>query len=206
MLEQLVLANIENGLNSLLQTDRASIGRLRALAGQTIKLSLSQPAHWHVFLVLHEQGISLARHWEAGADCSLYADAGTLVALALAQDKQSLLHRPQVRIDGNSSLLLEFSALLQAMQLDWEYLLQQWLGPVVSSLLAGHLKQRAGWLRSGSAHLLDNFSDYLAEETRLLVGQREADARLAGVQEMQLQLDRLQARVAILSQQVKTKS
>lgn len=204
MLDQLVLASIERGLNSVLQTDVPALKRLAALSGRVLEFRLQQSPHWRLFILPHAGGISLAQNWQVAADCCLSADAATFIALANSTDKRSVLHRQGTKIDGNSALLVEFSSIIQDLQLDWEYLLQQWLGPVASSLLAGHIKQRADWLRLGSSNLLDNLADYLAEESRLLVGRKEAKARFADLDELKLQLDRLQARVDIISQRVVT--
>lgn len=205
MLEQFVLANIENSLNALLRTDAPALARLQQLAGRVLQLRLRQPDQ-SIFLVLHGDGISLSRNWQSPPDCCLTADAATFVALASSQEQQKLLHRPDVSIEGNSALLQEISAIMQDLQLDWEYLLQQWLGPLATGLLASHLRQRISWLRHGSDAMLDNFADYLSEETRLLVGRNEYLARFAGLAEDRLQLDRLEARVAILSQRMSAQS
>ncbi len=48
-----------------------------------------------------------------------------------------------------------------------------------------------------------NLADYLAEESRTLVGQHEAEARFAELDQLKLALDRLDARVGRLSQKTK---
>ena len=51
----------------------------------------------------------------------------------------------------------------------------------------------------GAASLKQNLADYLAEESRTLVGQREADARFAELDQLKLALDRLEARIERLT-------
>ena len=48
-----------------------------------------------------------------------------------------------------------------------------------------------------------NLADYLSEESRSLVGQREADARFAELDHLKLSLDRLDARIERLAQRHK---
>ena len=81
--------------------------------------------------------------------------------------------------------------------------LSRWLGPVGTQLLAGHLKSRASWAGQGLDNLRQNLADYLAEESRTLVGRREADARFAELDRLKLALDRLDARVERLNQRTK---
>jgi ubiquinone biosynthesis protein UbiJ len=51
-----------------------------------------------------------------------------------------------------------------------------------------------------------NLADYLSEESRSLVGQREADARFAELDNLKLALDRLDARIERLAQPHKPQS
>lgn len=114
--------------------------------------------------------------------------------LAVRQDKTRVLHAPEVSLSGDSAALTELAAILQHLELDWEYELARWLGPVPTALLANHLRQRAGWARRGSGRLMATVADYLNEETRTLVGKREAEARFGELDELKLRTDRLQAR------------
>ena len=73
----------------------------------------------------------------------LSAPASSLLRLSLAKDKTAVLHRPEVTLSGDSAVLLELAAILQDLELDWEYELSHWLGPVASQLLGGHLRRVA---------------------------------------------------------------
>lgn len=204
MLEQLLLANVENGLNALLQTDTPTLARLSNLSGRVIGFRLAQAPAITLYAIPHAQGITLARSWETPVDCCLVADAATYAALATQADKLSLLHRPGVSLEGNSGILLEFAQIMQDMQLDWEYLLQQWLGPLATSMLAGHLRLRTRWLKQGAESMTQNLRLYLTEETRQLVSRQEFNARFAALDDTKLQLDRLAARIDLLSQRSRT--
>ena len=114
-----------------------------------------------------------------------------------------MLHRPDVSLEGDSAVLLELAGILQDLELDWEYELSRWLGPLASTLLAGHLRSRVNLASHGAASLTQNLADYLAEESRSLVGQREADARFAELDQLKLALDRLEARIERLASRPK---
>jgi ubiquinone biosynthesis protein UbiJ len=142
----------------------------------------------------------LASEWAAEADCTLRAPAASLLRLALSRDKTAVLHGPDVELDGDSGLLLELAGVLQDLELDWEYEVSRWLGPVGSQLVGGHLRSQARWSRDNFASISRNFADYLAEETRTVVGKHEAEARFAELDQIKLDLERLEARVARLAQ------
>ncbi|BAN51017.1 SCP2 domain-containing protein [Metapseudomonas resinovorans] len=205
MLTQALLAGIERGLNRVLALDSTALPRMAALEGSVIEVDCQSPA-LTLFLLPGGDGLRLSAHWSAPADCRLRAPAGSLLRLAVSKEKTAVLHSPDVSLDGNSAVLLELAAILQDLELDWEYELSRWLGPVGTQLLAGHLKSRANWAGQGLDSLKQNLADYLAEESRTLVGRREADARFAELDRLKLALDRLDARVERLNQRTKPKA
>ncbi|AZD64360.1 ubiquinone biosynthesis protein UbiJ [Pseudomonas chlororaphis] len=193
-----LLASVEHGLNRVLRLDSTALPRLQHLNGKVIAVDCRSPSV-QLFVIPGDEGLTLAAHWAADADCTLRAPASSLVRLALSQDKTSVLHSPEVELEGDSGVLLELSAILQDLELDWEYELSRWLGPVATQLFSGHLRSRARWYRQGFASLNQNLAEYLAEESRTLVGQREAEARFSELDRVKLDLERLEARFERLS-------
>ncbi|GIZ12771.1 SCP2 domain-containing protein [Pseudomonas sp. NCCP-436] len=194
-----LLAGVEAGLNRVLRLDATALPRLQALSGKVIAVHGSNPA-FSFYLLPSGDGLQLAGQWHVDADCSLCAPAASLVRLAVSRDKTSVLHAPEVSLDGDSGVLLQLADILQDLELDWEYELSRWLGPLATPLLAGHLRSRVNLTSSSVASLRQNLADFLAEESRSLVGQREAEARFNELDQLKLALDRLEARIEHLSQ------
>jgi ubiquinone biosynthesis accessory factor UbiJ len=117
----------------------------------------------------------------------------------LSRDKTAILHGPDVTLEGDSAVLMDLAAVLQDLDLDWEYELSRWLGPVATQLIGGHLRSRSRWYQQGFASLNQNLAEYLSEESRTLVGQREAQARFRELDQLKLDLERLEARFERLS-------
>ncbi len=199
MLFRALLAGAEHGINRVLRMDSTAIPRLAALSGRVIAVDCRDPA-LRLFIIPSDEGLMLASEWAAEADCTLRAPAASLLRLALSRDKTAVLHGPDVELDGDSGLLLELAGVLQDLELDWEYEVSRWLGPVGSQLVGGHLRSQARWSRDNFASISRNFADYLAEETRTVVGKHEAEARFAELDQIKLDLERLEARVARLAQ------
>lgn len=193
MLTDALLAAVETGLNATLRLDSTALPRLARLTGQVILVDCAQPRQ-QLYLIPGPEGLTLARRWDAPVDCTLRAPLSLLLQLAVRKDKTRVLHAPEVTLTGESGALMELASILQSLELDWEYELARWLGPVPTALLGGHLRLRADWARRGGDRLLTTLADYLNEETRTLVGKREAEARLRELDELKLQTDRLQAR------------
>lgn len=198
-----LLASVEHGLNRVLRLDSTALPRLAALEGKVIAIDCLQPA-LQLYILPDEDGLLLAAHRESEADCTLRAPASSLIQLALAKDKTAVLHSPQVQLHGDSAVLLDLVAVLQDLELDWEYELSRWLGPVPTALLAGHLRLRARWTRQGLARFSQNLSEYLAEESRTLVGRREAEAAFSELDRVKVDVERLEARIRRLARSLDT--
>lgn len=198
-----LLASVEHGLNRVLRMDSTALPRLAALEGKVIEIDCRQPA-LQLYILLDEQGLMLAAHWEGEVDCSLRAPAGSLAQLAFAKDKTAVLHSPQVELHGDSAVLLDLAGVLQDLELDWEYELSRWLGPVATALVAGHIRLRARWTRQGLSRFSQNLSEYLAEESRTLVGRREAEAAFSELDALKVDVERLEARLRRLARSLDT--
>lgn len=189
-----LLAGVELGLNRVLQMDATALPRLQALSGRVIAIHCQSPA-LTLYLLPSGTGLHLAAHWDAPADCSLHAPASRLLQLALSAQKTAVLHSDDVSLDGDSAALLQLAEVLQDLELDWEYQLSKWLGPLATPLLVGHLRSRVNWAGDSLSSLQQNLAEYLTEEARGLVGQNEAQARFNEIDRLKLALDRLEARI-----------
>ncbi|WP_296179179.1 ubiquinone biosynthesis accessory factor UbiJ [Pseudomonas sp. UBA1879] len=198
-----LLASAERGINQVLHMDSTALPRLDRLSGKVIAVECTRPA-FHLYILPSDEGLMLASRWEAGADVTLRAPAASLVRLALSKDKNVVLHSPEVDLEGESGVLLELVGVLQDLDLDWEYELQRWLGPVVTPLIGSHLRNSARWSRNSFESLNHNLAEYLAEESRTLVGKREAEARFAELDQTRQDLERLEARFERLAQSLKS--
>ncbi|CRM42537.1 Putative lipid carrier protein [Pseudomonas sp. 31 R 17] len=193
-----LLASVEHGLNRVLRLDSTALARLAHLTGKVIAVDCRSPA-LQLFILHSDEGLLLASQWAAEADCTLRAPAASLVHLALSRNKTAILHSPEVALEGDSAVLMDLAAVLQDLELDWEYELSRWLGPVATQLLGGHLRSRSRWYQQGFASLNQNLAEYLSEESRTLVGQREAQARFRELDKAKIDLERLEARFERLS-------
>ncbi|MBD8098298.1 SCP2 sterol-binding domain-containing protein [Pseudomonas fluorescens] len=193
-----LIASVEHGLNRVLRLDSTALARLAHLTGKVIAVDCRSPA-LQLFILPSDEGLLLATQWAAEADCTLRAPAASLLHLALSRNKTAILHSPEVALEGDSAVLMDLAAVLQDLELDWEYELSRWIGPVATQLLSGHLRSRSRWYQQGFASLNQNLAEYLSEESRTLVGQREAQARFRELDKAKIDLERLEARFERLS-------
>lgn len=76
-----LLASVEHGLNRVLRLDSTALPRLQHLNGKVIAVDCRSPSV-QLFVIPGDEGLTLAAHWTADADCTLRAPASSLVRLA----------------------------------------------------------------------------------------------------------------------------
>lgn len=194
MLRAALLAGAEQGINRVLRLDPTAMPRLARLSGRVIEIDCTAPA-WRFFVLADAEGLRLASEWGSEPDCRLRAPASSLMRLATSRNKTAVLHGPDVEIEGDSAALMGLAEVLQDLELDWEYEVSHWLGPVGAHLLGSTTRGNAAWIRQSAGSLRRDLADYLTEESRALVGASEAEARFAELDRLKLDLDRLDARV-----------
>ena len=203
MLSLALLAAAEHGINRVLRLDATALPRLAALSGRVVAIECPAPA-LRLFLLPDGQGLRLAQDWQTQPDCLLRAPAASLLRLALSRQKTAVLHEDEVELLGDAQVLIDLAAILQDLELDWEYELDRWLGPLASGLLGTPLRSGARWTRNSLDSLRQDLADYLSEESRALVGRTEAEARFDEIEALQLRLERLEARLHRLPRQPDT--
>src|SRR5690554_7991683 len=95
MLNQLLLASADSGINALLRLDPPSLQRIRALSGQVLAVRGREP-DFSLFVILHQDGIQLPREGQAPADGTLGATVAEPWQLPTSNDKPPALNQPSV--------------------------------------------------------------------------------------------------------------
>ena len=198
MLSGALLRAAERSIAAALARDPVTARRISALAGKRILISSRQP-DWQLWLMPAHGTINLRTTSDAPADVELHAPASLLARLLVSSDRKAVLQDPDVELLGDSQVLIALQNALADLQLDGEAELARWLGPVAGHAIGSALRRSHQWGRDSRASLRQTLAEYLTEESRQLVGQAEARARAEQLHDLRLQLDRLEARVALLS-------
>tara|TARA_Y100000766_G_scaffold208270_1_gene180008 strand:+ start:345 stop:968 length:624 start_codon:yes stop_codon:yes gene_type:complete len=198
MLSGALLRAAERSIAAALARDTVTARRISALAGKRILISSRQP-DWQLWLTPASDTINLSTSSDAPADVELHAPASLLARLLVSSDRKAVLQDPDVELLGDSQVLIALQNALADLQLDGEAELARWLGPVAGHAIGSALRRSHQWGRDSRASLRQTLAEYLTEESRQLVGQAEARARAEQLHDLRLQLDRLEARVALLS-------
>ncbi|MEH6565767.1 MAG: SCP2 sterol-binding domain-containing protein [Halopseudomonas sp.] len=198
MLPAALLAAAQRSIAAALQRDALTAKRLGALSGKVILITAREPA-WQLYLLPAEGSIGLHADYAGEPDCQLSAPSTVLARLLVSGDRKAVLQHPELALTGDSQVLISLQNIIGDLQLDGEAELARWLGPVPAHAIGSLLRRSHQWGKESRDSLRLTLGEYLTEESRQMVGTAEARASAETLHEMRLQLDRLEARVALLS-------
>src|SRR6266446_1342502 len=142
------------------------------------------------------QTLSVMRD-DAPADATL--TGGPVSLLALAGESAGAVLQGAVAISCDAELAQKFRELARLLRPDLEEELSLLLGDVPAHQLGRLARLTLRWSRRAAATTLTNLAEYLAHERADLVPRNEGEQFLRGVDAVREGVDRLGARIALLS-------
>lgn len=186
------LAGLEKLINTALRYDPGTRIALGNLADQVLAINVTAPA-FTIYLTPDEQGLRLMGHWEGEVHTQL---RGSLPALLqLARSERTSFADSGVEVIGNTGLLVDLQRLLKNLDIDWEEALSELLGDVVGHQGAGMIRTGVNYARDRTSETKRLISEFLTEELQTLPSRNELEDFYQDVDELRLQVDRLEARM-----------
>ncbi|MBV9345222.1 MAG: hypothetical protein JO341_09595 [Gammaproteobacteria bacterium] len=189
-----MLGTLENLLNRGLPRSIRARTLCAALAGRSFALEAEGLAR----LRIASNGATLTLALgDVPADAACRGGPFTLLAL-LGPAREATLRSGAVTVSGDAQLAEQFAELLALLRPDPEEELSLLTGDVAAHRLGGLARAGVDFTRRAASTGLRNLAEYLAHERRDLVPRTEAESFLRGVDTLREDLDRLQARLALL--------
>jgi ubiquinone biosynthesis accessory factor UbiJ len=204
----MLTSTLENVLNRGLPRSPRAQQLCAELAGRTVAVAVMPTDLGAVVHILVEStGVSLKlSRVSAAALASSAPEAivtgGPFSLLALSGSApEAVLQRGDVRIDGDAELAQKFRELALLLRPDLEDELSLLLGDVPAHQIGRLARAALGWTGKAASTTVRNVAEYLAHERRDLVPRSEADQFLRGVDSLREDVDRLAARIDLLTRQ-----
>ena len=202
----MLTATLENVLNRGLPRSPRAQQLCAELSGRSLAVTVAplQGAGAGHFLV-ESTGVSLklstvSDETLAGAPPDATISGGPFSLLALSgSSPEAVVQRGDVRIDGDAELAGKFRELAQLLRPDPEEELSLVLGDVAAHQLGRFARAVFGWTEKAASTTVRNFAEYLGHERRDLVPRSEAEQFLRGVDTLREDVDRLAARIDLLT-------
>jgi len=191
-----VLKGLESAINRYLRLDPDSNARMATLSGRCIGIEL-HGLDLQLFIYPGEQGIRLSDLLDDDLepDTVLRGTPLGMARLGLGKNTEKTLFSGDVIIDGDVETGQAFKGILDAMDIDWEEQLSRFTGDVIAHQLANGVRRVGTALRHGRHTLEQDVGEYLQEELRVLPSRIETENFSHDVTHLNMDTDRLAARV-----------
>ncbi len=192
-----VASSLEIALNRYLDLDPSVRERLAELEGRLISLQLDG-LDLSILLRPGRNGITLLTDTGQTADTVLHGSPLGMARLGLGGDTADTLFSGAVEIGGDVETGQAFKAILDEMDVDWEEQLSRLTGDVLAHQLGNVARKTGSLLAHGRSTLMQDLSEYLQEELRVLPARIEVENFFDDVSRLGMAMDRLEARLARL--------
>src|SRR5688572_28392121 len=177
---------LELALGRVLALDPDTAARVRELEGKRVELRLESPAV-ALSAMVRDGRIRIGppeREPEAGL--GLRANLGGL----FAQLPFARAHNPKLRINGDAELARTLQGLARGFDPDWDQPFAEALGPLLGPQVARALREGLQRSAALARNLSRDAADFLAEESRDVVGRAELAAFCDDVDELRDRAER----------------
>ncbi len=200
MIKSFLLQPIEKALNRYLALDPESHQRLHGLEGKTITIHL-EALQQYFQLTIHEKTIRVTAGETLPAEIKIRGTPLNLLSLALSRDKKNHFFTETVAIEGNAELGQQIIDLFDQLEIDWEEQLAGWVGDFPAHQLGRLAQKFLAWGQEAKTSLTQNLNEYVHEEKPWFPPAAALADFLSEVDDLRLDLDRLEARVKQLQRE-----
>ncbi|MCY0965008.1 ubiquinone biosynthesis accessory factor UbiJ [Parathalassolituus penaei] len=187
----------ELAINQALRHDPATLQALRPLAGRLVCLSV--PGLTRLYVRILPEGISLSvngqQEQDEAIDLLLIGSLADFAALASASDKTTAMMSGPLLLDGDTDLAARLSRIASHLDVDWEAMLQPFTGAVLAHQIGESVRGLVSRGRETAATLHSASRDYMRDEAGLVTPSVLLEQFAAGVDDLRLATDRLEARI-----------
>jgi len=190
----MLTATIENVLNRGLPRSPRAQQLCAELTGRSVAVEVREITR----LLIESTGSTLRiTRGDAGADAEIVGGPFGLLALG-GNTPEAVLQRGDVEIRGDAELAQKFRELVLLLRPDLEEELSFVVSDVPAHQIGRFARMALGWTRKAAATTAENLAEYFGHERQDLVPRNEGEQFLRGVDSLREDVDRLEARVAIL--------
>ncbi|WP_372747277.1 SCP2 domain-containing protein [Litorivivens sp.] len=194
------LAALESLINRALELDPVTRERLDALQGQRFTLHCTQPA-FSLTLVI-DSHILLLSDCEETSTTTLTGSWDEFTKIALASDPGAALINGNVRVEGDTSRVLELREILSALDLDWEAPLARLIGDVAAHQIGRGVRQGGRWALGALAAFRRQATEFIREESQWVPHPIQVEDFYRDVEDLSLRTEKLEARLKLLQQRL----
>lgn len=207
---QAQLSVLQGLINRALTLDPKAMQRLQKLDGKSLRIQCHEPGA-DVVIHIANEAINLSPSADfldsqtddkKSVSCHLEGELSAYGKLLAANDKAAALINADLRLQGDSSLLIELEQILSQTELDWEFHLAKLIGDLPAHFIGQ--KSRQGWhfLRKSQPVFMRHLQEFILEEAQLCPDKITLEKFIDDVQSLDERTERLQAKIQRLTKRL----
>ncbi|MFI4918051.1 MAG: SCP2 domain-containing protein [Legionellales bacterium] len=198
MLKKYSLKALEKAINQAMSLDELTATKLQALDNKVLEMIIA-PLDVNFFIQFKEGSMCLLADYDGQADTIIHSSPIGLIRLSLLPaSKARSLFNDKVRMSGDIELGQQVKKLFDEMELDWEGHLAHFTGDVVAYQIGSFMRNGLAFKSQVSASMCQNVTEFLQEELRIVPTRAELDDLFADIDDLSLNVERIQAHVTQL--------
>ncbi|NWN89979.1 hypothetical protein HLV39_00525 [Marinobacter adhaerens] len=186
-------AIIERALNHALALDPSGQQALLDALEGPVQFHITDPVP--LAFSLHKAGRRVQVHSQPAEDPALTISGKPLAFAALATGDNRVFADNRLTVAGDTGLAHQFQRALDQLNPDWEAAMATHIGDVPAHFIGKRIRNWVSWSRQAFTALNANIEEYVHEESRALPGRRELEATFEDIDALDLQVERLGARI-----------
>jgi ubiquinone biosynthesis accessory factor UbiJ len=195
MLKKYSLKALQKAINKAMRLDEHMPAKLQALENKTLEMIIA-PLNVNFFIHFKNGEIQLLDRYDTRADTIIHSNPLGLIRLSLLPASQARsLFNDKIRMSGDIELGQQVKKLFDELDIDWEGHLAHFTGDVVAHQIGSFIRKGMNLKQHFDDSMRQNLSEYLQEELRVVPSKNELEDFFAGVDELSLSVERLQAHV-----------
>lgn len=199
LFQRSLLLPAEAALNALLALDPLTPQRLRPFEGQTLAVRGNEPSI-ELYISIRAGKLCLSPVSGASPNATLSGPTIGLLKLLMRGGRAHNLHGTGVSLDGSTALVGGLREVLGELDVDWEYHLSRFIGDLPTAAFGSAVERGNAAVSRSASRLRDDLSDYLTQESGLTPHRHEVESFYNALRDLDLRLDRLEARLALLGE------
>ena len=193
----MLLKFINNSLKQYFNIDPEVAAQLQDLADQYLLLKLTDVKKQ--FLITPTDSSIVVTEYKNGEDkneitTTIHSNVIALLRLGLGADYQSMLNSGVLKIEGDVELANQLRAIFMRVDIDWEEVASKYVGDSLAYQLGVFARRAKNYQLRSVENLRLDVSEYLQEESRITPTKVEIEKFLNDVDELDADIERLEAR------------
>ena len=195
MLKKYSLKALQIAINKAIQLDEHMPAKLCTLDNKVLEMIIS-PLDVNFFILFQGGEILLLDQYDHEANTVIHSNPIGLIRLSLLPaSKARSLFNDKIHITGDTELGQQVKKLFDEMDIDWEGHLAQFTGDVVAHQIGSFVRKGLAFKKQFDESMRRNVTEYLQEELCIIPSKNELEDFFAEVDELSLDVERLQARL-----------